>query len=290
MAPRGGSGALAAPAHGAITPLRVPAPASGPSGGAGGMAALLAAAGSAGGSAAAGPAGPAAATAQAASRARPRASMPAAAPAGSPLDAVLPSAGSGGSALPGSTPDPTHGNSSGPSELSFPYFPAYVLDNNDGVVLFPGVTQYALPGTYADLEAQVSGTTVSSYNWNTSGLSGRDQYLGRQHLPAHLEMAYRRADGRERVGDALGYGRKQPYRDVHLRFLSGQRRQQRRRWLGRLGRRHQCDLAQLAAHPTRSSSPPPRLTATASRSTPPAALSTPRSPCPATTPTSPRSR
>ena len=178
MAPRGGSGALAAPAHGAITPLRVPAPASGPSGGAGGMAALLAAAGSAGGSAAASPAGPAAATAQAASRAAPRASMPAAAPSGSPLDAVLPSAGSGGSALPGSTPDPTHGNSSGPSELSFPYYPAYVLDNNDGVALFPGVTQYALPGTYADLKAQVSGTTVSSYNWNTSGLSGATSISG----------------------------------------------------------------------------------------------------------------
>ena len=35
----------------------------------------------------------------------------------------------------------------------------------------PGVTQLAAPYGYVDLEAQVSGTTVSTYNWNTSGIS-----------------------------------------------------------------------------------------------------------------------
>ena len=50
-------------------------------------------------------------------------------------------------------------------------FPLYVLDVNDGVVLFPGVDQLANPGGSVILQAQVSGTTVSSYNWNTSALS-----------------------------------------------------------------------------------------------------------------------
>jgi len=46
----------------------------------------------------------------------------------------------------------------------------YVLDNNNGVVLYLGVNQLATLGGPVDLLAQVSGTTVSSYNWNTSGL------------------------------------------------------------------------------------------------------------------------
>ena len=79
--------------------------------------------------------------------------------------------GSGGSLLPGSTPDPVIGNSSGPSFGSFPYFPVYVLDNNNGVVLFPGADQVGILGTKVDLEAQVTGTTVSSYKWGTSGLT-----------------------------------------------------------------------------------------------------------------------
>ena len=46
-----------------------------------------------------------------------------------------------------------------------------MLDVNDGVVLFPGVNQLANPGGSVILQAQVSGTTVSSYNWNTSAIS-----------------------------------------------------------------------------------------------------------------------
>ena len=45
-----------------------------------------------------------------------------------------------------------------------------MLDNDNGVVLFPGVSQLATAGNAVDLRAQVSGTTVSSYNWNLSGL------------------------------------------------------------------------------------------------------------------------
>ena len=47
-----------------------------------------------------------------------------------------------------------------------------MLDINDGVVLYPGVDQLANFAAKVDLEAQVTGTTVSSYNWDTSGLGG----------------------------------------------------------------------------------------------------------------------
>ena len=84
---------------------------------------------------------------------------------------------SGGAPSPSSIPDPTIGNSSGASLNSFPYFPVYVLDNNNGVVLFPGAYQSATLGGYVDLEAQVSGTTVSSYSWGTSGVSSNASHL-----------------------------------------------------------------------------------------------------------------
>ncbi len=47
----------------------------------------------------------------------------------------------------------------------------YVLDNNNGVILYPGVQQLATLSGKVDLIAQV-GTTVSAYNWNTASLSG----------------------------------------------------------------------------------------------------------------------
>ena len=80
-------------------------------------------------------------------------------------------ASSGGTANAGSTPASTASNASGPSEESFPYFPLYVLDVNHGVVLFPGADQVAVVGSSVVLQAQVSGATVSSYNWDTSGIS-----------------------------------------------------------------------------------------------------------------------
>ena len=62
------------------------------------------------------------------------------------------------------------GTGGGLAPLSFPYFVVEVLDINDGVTLFPGVDQVGHAGTTVVLDAQVSGATVSSYNWNTAGL------------------------------------------------------------------------------------------------------------------------
>ena len=42
----------------------------------------------------------------------------------------------------------------------------------DGVTLFPGVEQVGHVATTVVLDAQVSGATVSSYNWDTTGLTG----------------------------------------------------------------------------------------------------------------------
>ena len=48
----------------------------------------------------------------------------------------------------------------------------YVPDKIGGVVLYPGVDQLGVLGRNVDLVAQVSGATVSSYSWNTTGVSG----------------------------------------------------------------------------------------------------------------------
>ena len=41
-----------------------------------------------------------------------------------------------------------------------------VLDWNDGIVLYPGVTEYDKPGDAVDVRAQVSGGAVATYAWN----------------------------------------------------------------------------------------------------------------------------
>jgi hypothetical protein len=181
MAPRGGSGNGVLPAtlalvRGQIAPLHVPQPGLAPStpGGGGASAALLAAlAGSSqgnGNSSAPGSAPQSARLLPSTHRTAP--SLP-----GVPGGGQKPGPGhnprpmtSGGSTPPSSIPDPVIGTSSGPSQDSFPYFAIYVLDNNDGVVMFPGADQFASLNGVVELEAQVSGATVSSYNWNTSGL------------------------------------------------------------------------------------------------------------------------
>jgi YD repeat-containing protein len=53
----------------------------------------------------------------------------------------------------------------------------FVLDNNNGVTLFPGADQLANLGSNVDLEAQVAGATVSSYSWNTSGISSDSTHI-----------------------------------------------------------------------------------------------------------------
>ena len=72
---------------------------------------------------------------------------------------------------PSSVPSSSAGNGSGFSQDSFPYFTLFVLDANNGITLFNGQSQQASLDGVVNLDAQVSGTTVSTYSWTTSGLS-----------------------------------------------------------------------------------------------------------------------
>jgi RHS repeat-associated protein len=62
--------------------------------------------------------------------------------------------------------------------LSFTHFPVYTLDYNAGSVLLPGADRLATPGGDVDLRAQVANTTVSSYSWDTSGLTDATSISG----------------------------------------------------------------------------------------------------------------
>jgi RHS repeat-associated protein len=77
---------------------------------------------------------------------------------------------------PGLLTPPAGGGSSGPGNNVFTNFPLYTLDVNTGDVFFPNTYQLATPfagGVHGavNLLAQVRGTTVSTYSWDTSGLS-----------------------------------------------------------------------------------------------------------------------
>jgi YD repeat-containing protein len=190
MAPRGGSGNGALPVtlalvRGQIAPLHVPQPALAPStpGGGGASAALLAALANAsqgnGGSGMPGPVGggrPAAASHLIVAPSAP--SSPLGGQQPGPGHTVQPLTVSGGATPPSSVPDPIIGTSSDPSEEIFPYFDVYVLDNNNGVVLFPGADQLATFDGLVELKAQVSGATVSSYSWNTTNLGAATSISG----------------------------------------------------------------------------------------------------------------
>ena len=186
IAPRGGvtvPSANASAGRGAITPLRLPSSPAAASNAGGASAALLAAvAGSE--SASPGGAGGAAAASNVAlahagtGSSSGQGSTPGQGGTITPDGSGPTTGGSGGSALPGSTPYLTTGNSSGASEDSFAYFSVYVLDNNDGVVLYPGVEQLATLDAKMELIAQVSGATVSSYSWNTTSLSNANDISG----------------------------------------------------------------------------------------------------------------
>jgi len=180
LPPRGGSGSgaltsTASLVRGQVTPLRLPPPASGATSSSGAFSALSAAVigannGNAPGAAATAPVA-AAEFGSSSHSATPGPAPAVSAPSAVKSQVVAAITNLGGPPSPSSIPDPTIGNSSVASHDSFPYFPLYVLDNNNGVVLFPGADQMATLGGWVDLEAQVSGTTVSSYNWNTSGLT-----------------------------------------------------------------------------------------------------------------------
>jgi hypothetical protein len=81
--------------------------------------------------------------------------------------------GSGSSIIhenPSSEPSSSVSNASGFSQMSFQYFPIYVLDENDGIVLFNGQYQQASLSGTIDLYAQVKGTTVSTYSWTYNNM------------------------------------------------------------------------------------------------------------------------
>jgi hypothetical protein len=70
-----------------------------------------------------------------------------------------------------SLPDSTIGNNSPAAQGSFPYYPMYVLDYDNGVVLFPGQYQQGTLGGSVDLRAQARDTTGVTFSWDTSHLS-----------------------------------------------------------------------------------------------------------------------
>jgi RHS repeat-associated protein len=90
-------------------------------------------------------------------------------PSGGPSDP-----GTAGSAIvenAWSVPDTTPGNNSPAALGSFPYFPMYTLDYNNGIVLFPGQYQQATLGGSVDLRAQVRDTTGVTFSWDTTHLT-----------------------------------------------------------------------------------------------------------------------
>jgi RHS repeat-associated protein len=181
QAHRGGTSAargMTPTARGAITPLRLPANAASASTGGGASAPLLAAV--AGASSAGGQTASAGTGGEGRAVSAPRISLVHAgseASSGQNGGGITLSAdgspgqtSSGGAAPPGSTPDPVIGNSSGVTTDVTEPFNVYVLDNQAGVILYPGVQQLATLNGWMDLVAQVSGATASSYSWNTTGL------------------------------------------------------------------------------------------------------------------------
>jgi len=90
---------------------------------------------------------------------------------------------------PSSLPSSTVGNGSGSEELSFPYFQLYVLDENNGIVLFNNQYQQATIAGSVDLYAQVMGSTASTYtySWNTSDLSSVSNLSGTSTYHLHFQ-------------------------------------------------------------------------------------------------------
>jgi RHS repeat-associated protein len=77
-----------------------------------------------------------------------------------------------------SLPDGTIGNGSPAAQGSFPYYPMYVLDYDNAIVLFPGQYQEATLGGSVDLRAQVRDTTGVTFSWDTSHLSYANSITG----------------------------------------------------------------------------------------------------------------
>jgi RHS repeat-associated protein len=182
QAPRGGSnasGSGSAAARGAITPLRLPPSTAAAASSGGASAALLAALANA--SAGTGtqiaspgvggaPATPKISLIRAGAGTASGSNNPGGGITITPAADPGPSSSGGGTPAPGSTPDPETGNYPGFTPGVSAPFGMYVLDNQSGVVLQPGVEQFVTRNGWMDLIAQVQGATVSSYSWGTSGL------------------------------------------------------------------------------------------------------------------------
>jgi YD repeat-containing protein len=89
---------------------------------------------------------------------------------------------------PSSLPSSSAGSGSGTALPSFPYFPLYTLDYNNGIVLFPNQYQLVnLAGT-TDLYAQVKGTSGLTYSWTLAGgLTSSYSGSGTYHLHVQWE-------------------------------------------------------------------------------------------------------
>ena len=89
---------------------------------------------------------------------------------------VADSVSGGGSSViaenPSSLPSSTVGNGSGSPLISFPYFPLYVLDENNGIILFNNQYQQAT-STATSTSTPRSRERASTYtfSWNTSNLN-----------------------------------------------------------------------------------------------------------------------
>ena len=106
---------------------------------------------------------------------------------------VTDSVSGGGSSViaenPSSLPSSTVGNGSGSPLISFPYFPLYVLDENNGITLFNNQYQQATLAGNVDLYAQVQGSAASTYtfSWNTSNLSSVSNLTGTSTYHLHFQ-------------------------------------------------------------------------------------------------------
>ena len=96
--------------------------------------------------------------------------------------------------------------------------PSYVVDANKGAVLSEAVINNDFSKFAVDLRAQVSGATVGTYTWDTSGASDATSVSGGEHVPiaVHLGHVHRRRPDRGDHPDRGLRRRRQPVPDVPL--------------------------------------------------------------------------
>ncbi len=162
----------------------------------------------------------------------------------------------------------------------------YVLDNQAGVVLYPGVDQFATLDGWMDLMRRFR---VLLYLRTVGLLRAFQRPPFRAPAPTSSTsggITTTRSGFGYQTSVTLTCDRHQlPDPDVHVRFLVPSRA----RWQAASGGGTNATWATSAAPSQQLDSSPVRFPATTPRSTPSAARSTPRSTCPATTRTCQRS-